>query len=188
MFGMQINDDGMELKQIGMALQNLITQIQSIGVQISNNHPFLFKQIQNICNQISNYSMTIFNIGMKISNNRNFPQNNMQNSLNYKNDFKIGNFNNDIPFNEESIKNKINILFKKRNKIVLTTFIDYEKTLGQLLNLFIEKMGLDSNYLENNNFLFNAKLLNDKTNLKIKEIGLMNYSTITITEKKLNLD
>ena len=178
----------MELKQIAMALQNLATQIQSVGMQISHINFFLSNQIQNLSVEVSNYANTIFNIGMRISNNQNFSQNILPNPPNKEKDFNGKGINNFIYLNEEDYKNKINIRFTENYKTVCIVFIDKEKTIEELLNNFLGKMNLNSNYFKNHWFLFNAEMLDPKSTLKLKNIGgLIDGSTINIVEKQLNI-
>ena len=171
-----MSNEGMELKQMALALQNLVVQILEMAKQISTINLYAYNQFQNIGTQISNYANQIFMIGMKLSDNKNVYdfENAMPRPFN-----NFNNFNINLGYGK-----KINIVFERIGEIILTVYISEERTIEELLNIFLEKKGLDSNYFINNTFYFNAKKLDPNSKVKIKEAKIMDRAKILIIEGK----
>ena len=170
-----------------------------MGIQISNINPNFGIQMKNIAFQISNLSMQIFNIGMQMpninqmQNNNNFFQspnffNQMQNleMINHiqqrDNTYNMNNLNNLEELDEGP---KYNIYFRNQiNGQNTTIIISPTKTIEDLFNLFMLKIGENQEFIKNHTFIFNGKTIqtNDKTN--IKEYGIPNNNTIEYNKKK----
>ena len=125
---MQMSNEGMELKQMALALQNLVVQILEMAKQISTINLYAYNQFQNIGTQISNYANQIFMIGMKLSDNKNVYdfENAMPRPFN-----NFNNFNINLGYGK-----KINIVFERIGEIILTVYISEERTIEELLNIF----------------------------------------------------
>ena len=163
MFGMQISDNGKELKNIRQQLQNFGNQIQNLGMQISNINQNFGIQMQNIGLQISNMAMRIFNIGINISNMNKIKQSNefqnqmlqmqmmmnmMNNNMMNNNNQLIGMNNNNYNINEildESNEIKTTLVFEDTTGRKTSIIVSIGKTIKELINLYISKTGYDIN-------------------------------------------
>ena len=170
-----MSDYGLQLNNLGIQLQNFGMQIKNLGMQM----PFLMQniimQMQNISINIINISTQIINIGMNLSNNFNMYFQ-MNNDIMEKMKMINNNFNED--------KQLISIIFcngTTGEKISITTSTD--KTMEELLNLYINKKGLKSNYLEDNNFLYNGYKIDPKEKKTILNYGLKHKDFINISER-----
>ena len=197
MFGMQISDNGTELKNIGQELQNFGTQIQNLGMQISNINQNFGIQMQNIGLQISNMAMRIFNIGINISNMNKIKQSNefqnqmlhmqmMMNNNMMNNNQLIGMNNNNYNNNEilgESNEFKINLVFEENTGRKTQIIVSIDKTIKELINLYISQTGNDINKIQ---FLYNGQTIYPNDKRKIKDCNLVNCSKITVTTNQFD--
>ena len=198
MFGIQIPDNGMELKNIGQELQNFGNQIQNLGMQISNINQNFGIQMQNIGLQISNLAMRIFNIGISISNSNKIKESNefqnqmlqMQMMMNMMNNNMMNNnngligMNNNYNLNEildQTNKPKINIIFEAPTGRYFTIKVSINKTVKDLINLYISKTGEDIN---KNDFLYNGNKFDPNDKRNIIDFGFVNLSNIIVVDHK----
>ena len=151
---MIIPDEGMELKKMAQQLQNFGAQIQNLGMKISNINQNFGIQMQNIGLNISNMAMQIFTIGTKISNinriqepnifhNQNLCQMPMINIMNNNQSGMNNNCLNKIL--DESNETKISVFFKNPSGDSISINISENETIGQLINLYAKKMGINFN-------------------------------------------
>ena len=188
MFGNQISDNATELKNIGQQLQNFGNQIQNLGMQISNINQNFGIQMQNIGLQISSMAMRIFNIGINISNMNKIKQSNefqnqmlqMQMMMNMMNNNMMNNINELIGRNnnnnnhneilDESNEQKIFIKFETSMGEVTSITVSIDKTIKELINLYISRTGEDINKIY---FIFNGKKIDPNDKTKIKDFGFL---------------
>ena len=192
MLGNQRFFNGIQFKDLGIKLKSLGTEIQKIGMNISlinNNYGI---QLNNMGMMISNISMEIYNIGIQISNLSNIEQQNifqMNNIINNMN-MKMMNFNHQI--NESEINdynidnsNKINIIFSDRiNGGNISIFVNKNKTIKELFNLYIKKKGGNEVFLKKYVFLYNGKNLNKNDNTRIMDYGIVDKTCIIVSEEQ----
>ena len=198
MLGMQFSDNGIELKNIGQQLQNFGNQIQNLGMQISNINQNFGIQMQNIGLQISNLAMRIFNIGINISNSNKIKESNefqnqmlqMQMMMNMMNNNMMNNNNGLIGMNnnynlneilEESNKPKINIIFRPPTGGSFPIRVSIDKTVKDLINLYISKTGEDIN---KNIFLYYGKKFDPNDKRNIIDFGFVDLSNIIVVDHK----
>ena len=179
-------DNGTQLKSLGMQLQSFCLQIQNIAFQLANINPIFGTQmLQNAGVQISNLATQIFNIGNQISSIANNIQNskiisNNMNNIDLINNNEFLRMNNINEINNDSNENeKLSILFVKGTEVIASVVISKEKTLKDLFDSFIIKARLNSDYLNKNFFLYNAKKIYPDNKIKIKDLGFVNGSVIT---------
>ena len=180
------NDNGTQLKNICTQLQMFCSQIQNMALQISNINPNFGIQLNNIGIQISYLTNQIFNIGLQISN----ISSNFQNVGNMFNNQIIDNENmksfelnkNDF-LNEINNELKITILFQKNSKTIANVFISNEKTIEELINSFLKKIGENSDYFQQNYLLFDGSLIKYNDKRKIKELKVNDNSVILVIER-----
>ena len=144
---------------------------------INNNYSI---QLQNIGMQISNFSQQIYNIGMLIKNTNSIQQpfqmgnmmNNIMNMINFNNDNIGMNINND-KFYQEPNEKIIHIVFQNlQNNSKTVINISVNKTIKELLNLYAEKIGEDSDFLRKNEFIIDGKKINPNDNITIYDFGI----------------
>ena len=185
-------DNSELLKNIGMQLQQISSQIQSMAIQIANFNQFFGFQMQTMGNQISDIANKIFNIG--IQNQNQLPNPFLLNMINNQNDAQkeminpfmdIG-INNNINNILENIENKtVNIFFKNGitgDKKSIT--INSQKTVEELLNEYRIRIGEPKDFYDKYIFLFNGKKMRMDEKTKIFEYGLYNTSTIIVSINK----
>ena len=172
-------DNGTQLTNLGMQLNNISSQIQKISMDLSfinNNYSI---QLQNIGMQISNFSQQIYNIGMLIKNTNSIQQpfqmgnmmNNIMKMINLNNDNIGMNINND-KFYQEPNEKIIHIVFHLQNSGKTVINISVNKTIKELLNLYKEKIGEDSDFLRKNRFIIDGKRINPNDNITIYDFGI----------------
>ena len=144
---------------------------------INNNYSI---QLQNIGMQISNFSQQIYNIGMLIKNTNSIQQpfqmgnmmNNIMNMINFNNDNIGMNINND-KFYQEPNEKIIHFVFQNlQNGSKTVINISVNKTIKELLNLYTEKIGEDSDFLRKNEFIIDGKKINPNDNITIYDFGI----------------
>ena len=188
-----INSNGNQLKNYGMELQNMGIKMQNFGMHLQNMMQSIGNEIQNMGIQISNIGKQIFNMGVQILNqNLNMPsmieqnqflENFMNQNMNMPNQIQQIGINNNINDNR-----KLNFLFERQNG--LKTFIksDIDITFEDLLKLYINKIGLDYSYVENEDiyFLCNGHkiYIYDITKVKNYIINKDGYTRILVLESK----
>ena len=175
-------DNGNQLKNYGMKLQSMGMEIQNFGIQMKNNimqnigNQIQFQnignQIQNMGAQISNIAIQIFNMGIQVSNiivNQN--KVNMMNQYDLMNNYMHNGINEKImnDNNEKSIVYNAVFITQSGQKNNIT--INSNRTVENLLNLYLNKMGLNLDDIQNKNifFIYNSKKmeLTDKTKLPV---------------------
>jgi len=177
-------DNGNQLKNYGMQLQNMGMEIQNYGIQMKNNVMQNIgnqMQIQNIGNQIhsmglqiSNIAMQIFNMGVQISNiimNQNNV--NMMNQNDLMNNFNMMMNGVNETMNDNYVNSNIrNFLFITQTGHKKAITMNENRTVGDLLNLYLEKMGLSFNDIQKQNiyFVFNGEKIDINDKRKIKQI------------------
>ena len=184
-------DYGAQLKYFGMQLQNIGTQVQNIAIQMSLMN-YMGMQLKNMGENVSNIGLQIFNIGINISNSLNnvfqinnnlseeMPKIDIMNQMNYQ----LYNQNNNL-INNENKEKYITIKFwnTTSNEIInITTTVD--KTIEELLQLYIQKKDLNAECLEKISFIFNGRFINLNEKKTILNYGLMDQAKITIVEKQ----
>ena len=179
-----MSEYGMQLKNIGIDLQNIGMKINNIGMQMPFTMNYFGFQIKNIGQNIINFALQIFNIGESISSNIN---NNFQMNNNLFGDIsKMDSINKNI---NQKDNNYITIKFWNRmndEKINITT--TYEKTVEELLNLYIQRKCLSSNYLKNNFFIFNSLKIKPNEKKTLLNYGLKHLDIIQIVESNNFID
>ena len=166
---MQGKDNSEQLKSFGIQLQNMGMQIQNMGNQLSNSNKSFGMQLINFGFQISNLATQIFNIGIQISYQ--ISQINMINPIQSMQINNIGhlNDNNGTIFNNQM---KITITFNNKTKGIKTNITgSSENTLEEYLNLYVQRIGENKEYIKNNFFIYNGRQI-DKSK-KIKDIGII---------------
>ena len=185
-------DNGNQLKNYGIQLKNMGMEIQNYGIQMKNNImqnignqiqiQNIGNQIQNMGVQISNIAMQIFNMGIQVSNiimNQNNV--NMMNQIDLMNNYMMNGTNEEImnDNNEKSIV--FNAVFKtqfgRKNNITINS----NRTVEDLLNLYLNEMGLKLDDIQNQKifFIYNLKKLDLKDKTKLRDI-FNNFSTTQI--------
>ena len=187
---MENSDKGTQLKSIGIQMQNLGTQLQNTGLQLSIMNINYDNQIQNIGIQILNFSFKIFDIGIEMSNINHikdpneFQINNMMNKMNELMEREIKNNNiNNIKQNYD--KSLINITFQDIRGFKENIIISYNKTIKELINLYLLRIGENHEHLKKVRFLYNGKLINPNETMRIIEFGIT--GGIIIVEQYRNL-
>ena len=144
-------------------------QIQNMMLNIGN-------EMLNMGIQISNIGMQIFNMGVQMLNqNQNMgiieqnpfmgmQMNQNMNMIKQMEQIEINNINNNDNDNE---KPKINFCFINQRGLKINIALEEDKTIEDLLKLYINKKGLEYNVIDNEEvrFYFNAQKINsnDKT-------------------------
>ena len=184
-------DYGAQLKYFGMQLQNIGTQVQNIAIQMSLMN-CIGMQLKNMGENVSNIGLQIFNMGLNISNNLNnafqinnnlcgvIPKIDIINQMNYP----LYNQNNNL-INNENKEKYITIKFwnTTSNEIInITTTVD--KTIEELLQLYIQKKGLNAECLKKISFIFNGITINQNEKKTILNYGLMHQAKIAIYENQ----
>jgi len=168
-YGMKLQSIGMEIQNFGIQMKNNIMQNIGNQMQIQN----IGNQIQNVGAQISNIAIQIFNMGVQVSNiimnqynlnmmNQNDLMNNyIQNGINEK----LMNDNNEKPI-------IYNAVFKTQSGLKNNIPINSNRTVEDLLNLYLNEMGLNLNNIQNQKifFIYNSKKMELKGKTKLKEI------------------
>ena len=170
--------NGNQLKNYGMQLQNMGMQIQNFGMQMQNMMLNIGNEIQNMGIQISNIGIQIFNMGVQMLNyNVNignmiqpneFKGNPMNlNMININHIFQ--NENNNNKYSPEIIK--IHCLFTTPIGKKIDILIEWDKTVEELLKLFIERIGEDYKIVENEDiyFLYNGLKLKKHDKTKVRD-------------------
>ena len=181
-------DNGTQLTNLGIQLSNISSQIQKISMDVSfinNNYSI---QLQNIGTQISKFSQQIFNIGMLIKNANSIQQpfgvqmNNMMN--NNMNMINLNNVNIGMNINNNLNDNMDDIIKKPNENIIFVYFenplisgktninISLNKTMKELLNLYRIKIGGDSDFFDNNFFIWNGSKINPDDNRTLFDYGI----------------
>ena len=174
MFEMKGQDNGELLKNIGFQLQNMAGQIQNIWNQLSNFNQNFGMQLLNFGIQISNLATQIFNIGIQIPN--------QINQFNLINNMQFMNMNN-LNEKNERLFPIVTITFNNESKGIVTNITaSNENTLKEYLDLYIQRIGENPDYIKENFFLYNGKQI-DKTK-KVKEIGIINGDNIVVIESR----
>ena len=182
------------LKNYGIQLQEMGIKMTNFGMQMTNMMLNIGNEIQKMGLQISNIGMQIFNMGVQmLSENFNvrniFEQNQfmgvMNQNMNMSNQIEpigIKTIN-----NNDNSKTKINFCFKTDNGLKTLIFLEEDKTMEELLKLFLIKIGLEYNAfdIEHVRFEFNGQLIKSQDkSTKIKDFfqsyGSIIYSTLPI--------
>ena len=188
-----MSQDNLELlKNIGMQLQQISSQIQSMAKQMVNFNQFFGFQMQTMGNQISDIAIKIFNIGMQ--NQNQLPNPFLLKMINNQNNAQKEMIN---PFMDIGINNNINnILENSENKTVYIFFkncvtgdkkgitINSQKTVEELLNEYRIRIGEPKDFYERYIFLVNGKVIRMDEKTTIFEYGLLNGSYITVSLNK----
>ena len=171
-------------------------------IQNNQNHYYqlqvLLTQISNHVNQINGIIMEMNNLINQINNPMNNPMinqmnnlmNSMNNYMNIDNQINYNNNNLNYIFKEEN-KEKIdlndiwNITFIQGNGYKVLVNIKPEQTINELINLYLQKVGLSNlmnSYKEKYTFLFNGL---DLYNSKTKKVGelLNDFAKVNIYKK-----
>ena len=182
-------DNENQLKNYGMQLQNMGMEIHNFGLQMKNNMMInignqmiiqnIGDQIQNIGDQISNIAMQIFNMGIQISNiimNQN--NINMMNQNNIMNNNMMMNGINEEIMNDNNEPLFYSVVFRVSSGQMINININSNKTLEDLLNLYLNRMGLGIDDIQKKKifFLNNGQKIDLKDKTKIKEY-FKNHST-----------
>ena len=175
---------GNQLKDFGTQLQNIGIQIQNIGMQMPIYNQNLGIQIHNMGINISNIAIQIYNIGLNISNNMEFQMNNN----NFFEQMQKNPMQNIMNNNKEDSINKNNILtiyFENTSDGQKTTITTTgEKSMEELLNLYIKKIGVEKEHYFNNHwFFFNGKSIDSQEKTSIFNYGINHCQTIKIEPK-----
>ena len=177
-------------------MKNFGNQFQNLGMKISNNNQNFRIQMQNIRSQKSKMAMRIFNIGINISNmnkikqsnefqnqmlqmqmmNNNMMNNNMMNKNNQLIRMNNNNYNNNEIL-DESKEIKKAIIFEDTTGRKTLIIISIDKTIKELINLYISKTGYDINKIQ---FLYNAETIYPNDKRKIKDSNFINGSIFTV--------
>ena len=107
-----------------------------------------------------------------------FQMNDMMNNMN----LNMNNFNEPLGINiinnnnikEDSDESKINIIFETNRGLQTSIFINNLKTINELLNMYIKKIGQNDEYLHNAKFLYNSREINPEESKNILEYGIKN--------------
>ena len=81
------------------------------------------------------------------------------------------NINND-KFYQEPNEKIIHIVFHLQNSGKTVINISVNKTIKELLNLYKEKIGEDSDFLRKNRFIIDGKRINPNDNITIYDFGI----------------
>ena len=175
-------DNENQLKNYGMQLQNMGMEIHNFGLQMKNNmmlnigNQILIQnigdQIQNMGNQISNIAMQIFNMGIQISNiimNQN--NINMMNQNNLMNNNMMMNGINEEIMNDNNEQLIYSVVFITQSGRKNNININCSRTVEDLLNLYLNRMGLDIDDIQKKKifFLNNGQKMDLKDKSKIIE-------------------
>ena len=177
-------DNGNQLKNYGMQLQNMGMEIQNFGLQMKNNlnqnigNQILYQnigdQIQNIGVQISNIAMQIFNMGIQISNiimNQN--NINMMNQNDLMNNNMMMNEINEELMNDNNKDSFIyNVVFISQRGFKNIIQMNSKRTIEDLLNLYLDKMGLNLLDIQKQKifFLYCGSKMNLKDKTKLEKV------------------
>ena len=168
-------DNGNQLQNYGMQLQNMGIEIQNFGLQMKNNMmqnignhiqiQNIGDQIQNMGFQISNIAMQIFNMGKQISNII-MNQNNLMN-----NNMMMNGINEEIMKDKNEDSFIYNVVFINQRGLKSTILLNSNRTIEDLLNLYLNKMGLNLDDIQKQKifFIYNGKKTDLKGKRKIKE-------------------
>ena len=142
-------------------------QIQNIG-----------NQIQSMDLQISNIAMQIFNMGMQISNiTMNQNNINMINQNDLMNNFMMMNEVNETMKDNYGDSNIRNFLFVTQLGRTNNIAMNDNRTVGDLLNSYLDKIGLSLNVIQKQKiyFIYNGEnIYNIKDNI-IENILVVNF-------------
>ena len=153
---------------------------------------YIGTRLKNMGENVYNIGLQIFNIGINLSNNLNnnlqmnnnlfgeMPKIDIMNQMNYQ----LYNQNNNL-INNENKEKYINIKFwnTTTNEIDnITTTVD--KTIEELLQLYIQKKGLTSECLKTISFILNGITINQNEKKNILNYGLMPETRITVVESE----
>jgi hypothetical protein len=150
----------------------------------------MYQQFRNMYNNIPQHNMD-FNQYMYLQfmnqNRMNiYPQNNYNNDIN--NNFNLddrnnrNNFENEYP--EEESQNLRTVFFEFSSGDKLSFIVPYYETIAYLFRLFIRKLGIRENALENNIFfLYDAKRLEVDDQRAIYEIFKDNSPKILVFDR-----
>ena len=167
---MQNNQNSFKLLQnLIVQISNHVYQINEIIIQMNNivNQMYLpnFNQMNNLMGQMNNF------IGNQININQNFSKFNDMQNIDFNN---INDNFNDI----------IYVKFIKSDANPIGINIDKNKTIEELLDLYLKRNGLNNtinNYIDKLIILYNGESLLNVKEKKIREI-LENGCTITVEE------
>ena len=147
------------LKNYGMQLQSMGIKIQNFGIQIQNMMLNIGNEMQNMGIQISNIGMEIFNMGVQMLNqNLNMGNiieqnpfmgmimNQNMNMINKMEPIEINNNDNEKP--------KINFCFIASSGLKTIIPLEGDKTIEELLKLYLKRNGLEYNAFESNQVIF----------------------------------
>ena len=184
-------DYGTQLKNFGSQLQSYGMQIQSLVLQMPMLIQNIGTQLQNIASNISNIGNQIFLLGVNLSNNSNigFPMNNNifgeMPEMNNMNQFPNNMFNQNNSFNgKNNIKNKlISLRFRNSRGEGTTITTSQENSVEELLNLYIQKIGLNPNSLKKYRFLYHGITINQKEKMNLLVYGFHNGDRILAIEQ-----
>ena len=185
-------DYGSQLKNFGSQLQNYGMQIQSLVLQMPMLIQNIAIQLQNMASNISNIGNQIFLLGVNLSNNSNmgFQMNNNifgeMPGMNIMNQFPNNMLNQNNSFNgKNSIKNElINIFFQNSYGQATTITTSRERSVEELVNLYIQKVGLNSDYsLKKLKFLYNRTTINPKEKTNLLNYGFHNGDKILVIDQ-----
>ena len=182
-------DNGNQLKNYGIQLQNMGMEIQNFGIQMKNNImqnignqiqiQDIGNQIQNIGAQISNIAIQIFNVGTQVSNIIMNQYNvNLMNQNDLMNTCMMNGINEEI-INDNFDSIKMNFLFETVSGRTNNIAMNPNRTVEDLLKLYLNKMGLNLVDVQKKNifFVYNGETIDIKEKRKIKEFFLSCNST-----------
>ena len=151
-----INNYASKINRIIYQINNIMSRID---ISVNSKYNAHINKINNYVNIMNKMDMSP--IDFKYDNYYSLPR---LNDMNY-----------DICFKDES-----------GNKIVINSF-NRNRTINELINYYLIKKGehfLVDNYDDRYNFRFDGKLLNNRKNMKSRELGLFDNCYINVLEKK----
>ena len=181
-------DNGNQLKNYGMQLQNMGMEIQNFGFQMKNNmmqnignqiiSQNIGDQIQNIGVQISNIAMQIFNMGIQISNIMNQNNINMMNQNNLMNNNMMNEINEEIMNDNKEDSFIYNVIFSSQRGVKNTIRINSKRTIEDLLNLYLDKKGLNLLDISKQKifFIYNGLKMDLKDKTKLEKVFINTQS------------
>ena len=153
--------NGNQLQNYGIQLQNMGMKIQNFGMQIQNMMLNNGNEIQNMGIQISNIGIQIFNMGVQMLNSNANIGNMIQPNEFKGNPMNLNMININQMFQNENNNKKyspeikiINFVFIKPEGEKINISIEYDKTVEELLKLYIERIGEDYKIVENEEIYF----------------------------------
>ena len=177
-------DNENQLKNYGMQLQNMGMEIHNFGLQLKNNmmlntgNQILIQnigdQIQNIGDQISNIAIQIFNMGIQISNiimnQNNINMMNQNNLMN--NNMMMNRINEEIIDDNNEDSFIYSVVFVASSGHKNTIQMNSKRTVEDLLNLYLDKMGLNSLDIQKKKifFLYNGRKMDLKDKTKLEKV------------------